>query len=146
MHPDLAAMCYGLPRFWIKLLLVIFRHVDWRNQASIRPFANLVVRPDHYIRAFAGLRSHRETVCDVLRSLDPDLYAQIRFEFSSYRFQRVPALIVHPDQKFTIGPCKQLDRKQKESRQRRQQPLHAQGITSRVLMGGARPTVYTSCL
>src|SRR3974390_1472893 len=83
---------------------------------------------------FAGLGGGRETFGNFFGRLDCDLETEISLKFLNDRRQSSSSVIVHPDQKFTIGPCEQFWRDKTESQQHQQQTLHREpGTDVRVL-------------
>src|SRR5271166_711783 len=117
-------MPHGLPSFREKLVGKFIRDFHRRNQPPTCPFADFIVCPDYNIRPFAGLGGDRETVCNFLGRLNRDLETEVSLKFLNDRRQSSSSVIVHPDQKFTIGPCEQFWREKTESQQHQQQTIH----------------------
>jgi hypothetical protein len=59
-----------------------------------------------------------------LGRLDRYLDPQVGLELINDRLKSSATLIVHPDQKLTVGPGEHVYRDQKERRQYPQQPIH----------------------
>ena len=72
--------------------------------------------PNDNVGALSGLRSNRETICNLFRRLDLDLDPIVVFEILNNRRKGMPSVAIHPDQKLSIGPGEKVRRDQEQRR------------------------------
>src|SRR5438876_5000590 len=78
--PKLVTVQHGLPGLREKSVFKFFGDLNRSDQSGVRPFADLIVRPDDNVGPLRHLRSNWVTVGNVLGGLDRDFESKILFE------------------------------------------------------------------
>src|SRR5262245_45677591 len=117
-------MEHRLPSLRKELSTEVVGDLHRRDQASVRPLSNLVMRPDHDIGSFACLGSNRKIVRYILGRLDCDLDTKIGIKFLGDSLNRFASFAVHPNQQLTVSPGEYIGRSQNKGRQNQEQPRY----------------------